>query len=425
MTEELLQYIWNQKHFPPTGLVTTSGEPVEVIDTGLHNRDAGPDFFNARVKIGETTWAGNVEIHQKSSDWRNHKHQNDSAYDSVILHVVAKADGTVVRKNGEEIPCMVLPVDEKLEKNYHYLRDSNDWIPCAKKFPVVDPFIIRIGMHAIMVGRLQGKLQQVDEALSQTKGNWNEAFYRLLARNFGFNVNAMPFEMLAKSLRLTILGKHRKNLVQLEALLFGQAGMLKEEVPDDPYHHSLKKEYAFLAAKYGLKAMESHLWKFMRLRPVNFPTIRIAQFAALVNQSHSLFSYILDCGSLTIIKKLFTAKASEYWDNHYTFNKLSKGDQKRLGESAINTIVINTVVPFLFAYGEIQNKQELKDRALGYLEEILAETNAIIKGWKNFGVEARSAFDSQALLQLKKAYCEHKRCLECQIGKEIIVNEQL
>jgi len=272
----------------------------------------------------------------------------------------------------------------------------------------------------MLIERLQIKTQLIEQNLHRNQNNWNETFYQHLAMNFGFKLNALPFEMLARSLPLKILAHHTGNLMQLEALLFGQSGLLNEELLGDNYFLDLREEYSYLSKKYGLKGMEGHVWKFMRLRPANFPTIRIAQFAALLYQSHSLFSKIIETVNPQDIQKYFALKASEYWDIHYKFNSASKKGEKWMGESSQNNLLINTVVPFLYLYGERNNKAPLKNRALELLEHIPSEQNQIIRRWDELGINSGNAYDSQALIQLKNVYCDNKYCLKCQIGNKVI-----
>lgn len=423
MTEEFLQYIWESRLFCADNLLTTEGEKLDIINTGKRNTDSGPDFFNAKIKIGDTVWAGNVEIHKKASDWHRHKHQNDDAYANVILHVVEEADTEIQRTNGKKIPTLVLKYDESFRKNYHSLLDAQTWIPCQEQFYKVAPIVLQLSYNRLMIERLEDKTCEIEERLLQNNNNWNETFYQMLARMFGFKVNSTPFELLARSLPLQVLSKHKNNIFQIEALFFGNSGLLNDKLLGDDYYLALREEYSFLYKKYKLQAVESHLWKFMRLRPVNFPTIRIAQFAALIYQSHSLFSKIMEIEEIEKLKGLFKVKASEYWDNHYTFNKLAKDTKpKELGESAANILIINTVIPFLFVYGEKQNKPQLKNRALEFLEQLPPESNSILSKWEGMGAKARSAFESQALLQLKKCYCETKKCLNCPVGTKLITN---
>jgi hypothetical protein len=423
LPEEFLQYIWENRLFYTDNLTTTTGERVEVVKTGQRNSDSGPDFFNAKIKIGETVWAGNVEIHKKSSDWQKHNHQNDMAYDSVILHVVETNDSPVKRANNKTIPTLLLKYPERLRINYQNLLDAQTWIACQNQFHKVNPVVLQLGFNRLMIERLEDKTGEILERLEQNNNDWNETFYQVLAKMFGFKVNAIPFELLAKSLSLKTLAKHKNSLLQLEALLFGNAGLLNTQLLGDSYFLQLRNEYSFLYKKYKLKGIESHLWKFMRLRPGNFPTIRISQLAALIYRSHGLFSKIIEIDKIDELKKLFEVSASEYWNSHYNFNKLSKrNSKKRLGETSVNVLIINIVIPFLFVYGEKQNRDYLKNRALEFLEQLPPERNSIISNWKKLGIETRSAFETQALLQLKNIYCKKKKCLNCQIGVKIVKN---
>jgi hypothetical protein len=422
MKEEFLQFIWGHGLFTKNNLKTTDGRAVEVISTGQPNSDSGPDFFNARIRIDETTWAGNIEIHQKSSHWYQHKHDVDAAYDNVILHVVELHDKPVHIKN-HQVPTLEISYPDTILKNYERLLKSEQWIPCEEKLSEVDPFILRFWFSSLMISRLQARTGDILTILKQNKNNWNETFYQLLARNFGMKTNALPFELLAKSLPLPILSKHKNNLFQIEALFFGQSGLLNETLLGDDYFLSLRSEYSYLYKKYGLSAIESHLWKFMRLRPINFPTIRIGQLAMLIHHSSALFSRILESNDPDQLRKLFEVKASEYWDTHYRFNKPSEENKpKTLGETTFNNLVINTISPLLFVYGDQHQNQEMKDRALLLLEKLAPESNQIIRKWNELGIESRSAFETQALLQLKNSYCNYKKCLNCQLGAKIITS---
>lgn len=420
MTEDFLQFVWEQRLFNAENLVTISGEKLEVLETGMRNFDAGPDFFNARIRIEDTVWAGNIEIHKNSSDWLRHHHGDDKAYDNIILHVVQNFDRQVLRISGEEIPTLVLPFPLHLLSNYRQLVESNTWIPCQNKFRMMDGYLLKIGLNRLMVERLEDKTGEIVQRLGQNNNDWNETFYQFLARNFGFKTNAVPFELLAKSLPQSIPGKHKDSLFQLEALFFGQSGLLHEVLFGDDYFLKLRDEYDFLAKKYGLKPLASHLWKFLRLRPVNFPTVRLAQFAALFHHSSGLFSRIIETPSLNEIRRLFDVQASEYWTYHYKFNIPAEESPKHLGETAADGLIINTLIPVLFVYGENTGKYFLKDRALEWLDKLPAEENSIIAGWSKLGIEAVSAFESQALIQLKNRYCDHKRCLHCHVGTRLI-----
>jgi len=420
MKEDFLQFVWEQGLFTKTNLKTTDGRPLEIISTGQLNSDSGPDFFNAKIRIGNTIWAGNIEIHQKSSHWYRHRHNTDAAYDNVILHVVELNDSPVLLKS-QALPTLVISYSPEILENYEQLLRSAKWIACEDQISKSDPFLIRFWFSSLMIERLESKTGDIMAILENNKNNWNETFYQLLSRNLGMKTNAQPFEMLAKSLPLQILSKHKNNLFQIEALLFGQSGLLNETLLGDDYYLSLRNEYSYLYKKYGLSAIESHLWKFMRLRPINFPTVRIAQLAMLIHQSSALFSQILETENLEDLRKLFDVSASEYWNTHYSFNKVSKDNHvKKLGETAFNNLVINTIAPLLFIYGDQHLNQEMKDRALLFLEKLEPESNQIIRKWHELGIESRTAFETQALLQLKNNYCDHKKCLNCQLGAKII-----
>ncbi|MFO7842443.1 MAG: DUF2851 family protein [Bacteroidales bacterium] len=421
MKEDFLHYLWKYKLFSTTNLRTQTNEKVEIIHPGIHNNDSGPDFFNAKIKIGETTWAGNVEIHLKSSDWYHHQHHNDKAYDNVILQVVYQHDKDVFLSNNSLVPTMEIQFDDILLKNYEKLIRSESWIACEKDLHTVDDFLIKKWMEALMIERLEDKALRIRQELKQTQNNWEETFYRHLAKNFGFKLNGEPFELLARSLPLKVVAKHKNNLMQIEALLFGQAGFLNEETGDD-YYLKLKSEYQFLQHKFNLKPIEKHLWKFLRSRPGNFPTVRLAQFAALIFQSKSLFSKIMETQDVEKVKQMLQAKPSEYWDTHYHLNKQSVKKTKPLGQSAIQILFINTVVPFLFVYGKHKGSDDLSERALNLLSMIKPEKNSIISQWKRLGLKPENAFESQALIQLKNNYCTFKKCLHCSIGNFIIKN---
>lgn len=420
MSEEFLQFSWKHQLFQQHHLETTGGEKLQIIKPGQWNFDSGPDFFNASIKIGETLWAGNVEVHKKSSDWIKHNHQTNEAYNNVILHVVEEDDMEVKLPNGQFLPVMIIKVNEAIEFNYKHLIAEKERPACHQTISEVDSIYVRSAIDAMLVERLQNKTGIIEQILNQNQNNWSETFYQHLAINFGFKVNALPFEMLSRSIPLKVLAHHANSLVQLESLLYGQSGLLNEELIGDDYFLELRNEYSYLAKKYELKGMEGHIWKFMRLRPANFPTIRLSQFAALLNQSQSLFSKILETEKAAEIQKLFEVRASEYWDMHYRFNYPSKKAVKWLGKASQNNLLINTVVPFLYLYGERNNKSNLKTRALELLELIPPEQNQIIDRWAELGIKSSNAYDTQALIQLKNVYCDYKKCLKCQIGTKVI-----
>ncbi len=423
MKEEFLHFIWENKLFEKDSLSTVDGEPLQIIHPGRHNTHAGPDFFDARIRIGETLWAGNIEIHPKASDWNRHGHQKDPAYRNTILHVVAVPDLQIFNDSGAKVPALVIKWPLWIENNYETLIRSHDWIGCASQLYQVDPFRIRFFLNGIVIERLKEKIEAISRILTETSDDWSETFYCMLARSFGLRENALPFEMVARSLPQSVLARHHDSLFQIEALLFGQAGLLGDELFADDYYLDLRKEYTFLALKYGLKPIAGHLWKFMRMHPANFPTIRLAQFAALIHHSKGLFSSVIEAANLDELKQLFSLTASQYWDDHYSFNKPSVSMKKVFGDQIFKLIVINVVVPFYFLYGDNQNKLILKDRALEILEQMPAEENSLIKRWTEAGIMSENALESQALLQLQRNYCEPRRCLECTIGHKIILHE--
>jgi hypothetical protein len=419
--EEFLHFLWENRLFLTENLKTVSGEKVEVLNTGRRNMNSGPDFFNAKIIIDGTMWAGNIEIHKKASDWDKHNHTTNKAYENVILHAVESADKQIFRENNTEIATLELNWPEQFTRNYQKLLYAKTWIACQAEFHRIDPVLLQLGFNRLMIERLEEKTDDIIVRLEQNRYNWNETFYQMLARMFGFKVNAIPFELLAKAVPLQTLAKHKNNLFQVEAMLFGASGLLSEELFGDEYFTELRKEYEFLSKKYLLKRVEAHLWKFMRLRPVNFPTVRISQFAGLIYKSQGLFAKILECEKADVLKELLEVKASEYWNKHYRFNRpASRQHLKELGDDSINTLIINVIVPFLFVYGEKQNLHHLKNRALDFLENLPPENNSIIKKWKDLGIEARSAFETQALIQLKNRHCEPKKCLSCIIGNKLV-----
>jgi hypothetical protein len=419
MTEDFLHFVWKYGLFVREGIIADTGDEIRVFNLGEHNMDAGPDFLNTRIQIGNTTWAGNVEIHLKSSDWQTHKHHRDKAYDNVILHVVFEHNQPVYRSNGEAIPTVGLRFDPNLYNNYCRLLSQKSHLPCHEKIGSVDSLIVDLWISSLVIERLQQKTSHIAGLLEQYRNNWDEVFYICLARSFGFGLNAMPFEMLARSVPLSCLMRHRDNTRQLEAMLLGQAGFLEEGRLYDDYYTELREEYLHLKNKYHLRPLEKHLWKFLRLRPVNFPTIRIAQFASVLQQS-GIFSHMLACSSVDDLKRFFSVKTSEYWDTHYNFESGSVRLVKRLGKEAFHTLVINTVIPFMFQYGRMTAREDLKDKALGWLQNIPAENNRYTKQWASIMSSPDNAFYSQGILQLLKEYCSKKRCLACSVGSHII-----
>ncbi|MDR6943302.1 DUF2851 family protein [Mucilaginibacter pocheonensis] len=422
-TEDFLHYVWKFRLFDHAKLQTDDGEELEVFSAGMHNTDSGPDFHNARIRIGETVWAGNVEVHLSASDWQKHGHTTDNAYENVILHVVYQNDEPLTLPNGRKVPTLQLKdrIPAELYNRYHQMVfGQQSIIPCENSIAGIDKLIMNNWLTRVLIERLETRSKAVIDRLNLYRGDWEETFYQFLAANFGFKTNALPFELLAKSLPQLILAKHKNNPMQIEALIFGQAGFLEGELQDE-YPLKLKEEYSFLRKKYNLKPIENHLWKFMRLRPQNFPTVRLAQFAALIVQSNHLFSKILEIKDINALRALFTdVKVNEYWDNHYRFNVASKPSAKTLGASSIDILLINTLALFLFSYGKQHQQQHYISRSLKLLENLPAEQNNITEDFITLGVKINNAFESQALLELKNNYCNYKKCLQCGVGNKIL-----
>jgi hypothetical protein len=419
MQEALLQYIWKNSLFIKEKYKSDTEESVTIIDPGSYNTDGGPDFTNAKVKINDTLWAGNIEIHLRASDWYKHNHHVDQAYNNVILHVVSQIDKSCFNSAGRQICCIEIKCDRNIEKKYLHLLASASDIPCHESLSSLNSSLISFWLSSLTVERLQSKISQIHDLLATTRNSWEEAFYILTAYSFGLKINALPFELMAKSIPLKILSNHTGNLMQLEALFYGQAGFLEGETKDE-YHSKLQKEYQFFKKKYNLQSIENHLWKFMRLRPKNFPTIRIAQFCSLIHHSNRLFSRTMECEEPGELISLYNCTVSEYWQNHYTFGKISASKLKSLGKATINSIIINTIVPFLFIYGENKNNPLIKEKAIRLLELLPPENNHITRRWSKYSVVCRNAAESQALIQLTNRYCIGKRCIDCQIGHLIL-----
>lgn len=421
MKEDFIHFLWQYRLFNSQELITTSGETLQIIHPGSSNLNSGPDFSAARIKLGSTMWAGNIEIHINSSDWYRHKHQHDDAYANIILHVVMHHDKEITDKQGNEIPVFEVRrfFDSALLSKYEKIISSKTWIPCAGFFDSADKLIVMNWLSRLLVERLENKSAEIRKFFEYFENNWEETFYYLLARNFGFKINSDPFALLVQKTPYLILARHKDDLTQIEALLFGQAGMLQAEYKD-AYPNILKKEYRFLRHKYKLEPMDKFLWKFGKLRPSNFPTIRIAQFAKLLHQSSGLFSKLIQSKTPAGIKEMFNISSSPYWKNHYQFDKSSSVRIKNLGESAIENIIINTIAPLMFVYGEENLKPKIKDRAIQLLTTLPPEENHIVKNWKVLGIKPDNAAESQALIELKKYYCTPKKCLSCAIGLNLI-----
>jgi hypothetical protein len=423
MNESFLHYIWQLQYFDKKDLKTTDGEAIMIVSPGKGNTNAGPDFLTAKIRIGNIDWAGSVEIHTNASAWKSHGHQGDPAYDNVILHVVWQNDTPALRADGTRIPTLELQmrVDLGLIREYTKLVNNPSSIPCEKSLGGVDG-ITKISMlDRALMQRLENKASNVLQLFHQAGKDWEEVAFQLTARNFGFKINNEPFFALTQSVSRKTLLKHGDNLTQIEALLFGQSGFLDYSIKDD-YLKLLQREYHVLAAKYDLEKekIKPTLWKFMRLRPANFPTLRIAQFSALIHKNKNLFAAIAEARHLTDIKSLFDISTSDYWHRHYRFGRSTARSIATLGEDSVDNIVINTVAPLLVAYGKYRDDQLFTDRAVEFLHKTPSETNKIVKTWKSLNIESHSAFDSQALIELNNNFCLKRRCLSCHIGASLL-----
>jgi len=420
--EDFLHYVWQFRSFDNIDLKIDTGENLKIIQQGFLNKNSGPDFNNAKIQIGETVWAGNIEIHIKSSDWLKHNHQFDASYENVVLHVVYENDVEVKRIDGSILPVLELKnrISPDLIQKYEHLFLTLTDFPCIAQIKNVDKLIIDSFLSRTLIERFEEKTQSVIRTLNELNGNWDETFYRFMARNFGFKVNALPFELFAKAIPQQIYAKHKDNAMQVEALVFGAAGFLNDDFKEG-YPAKLKQEYQFLQKKYSLKSIEVSVWKFMRMRPQNFPTIRLAQFAALVVKANHLFSKIIEIKEVTELRKLLEElPVHPYWKTHYHFKKEAVGVNTQIGKASVDNILLNTVALFLFAYGKHTGTQSYMIRAIKLLESLPAEQNTITDKYISSGVIIENAFASQGILQLKKQYCDEKKCLSCGIGIKIL-----
>ena len=416
MTERLLQYIWQFQYFNKTSLQTVEGETVEIVYQGSYNTNQGPDFFEAKLKIGNTLLIGNVELHCKTSEWNTHKHSADKNYANVIAHIVWENDCTLPNN----LPTIILQdrVSKILLKKYQKLLNTSSFIPCENSISTVPEITWLSWKERLLIERLEQKSTSANEYLSKNNYHWEETFWWMIAKNFGIKVNSEAFEKIAQSIPITVLAKHKNQLHQIEALLFGQAGLLDKDFEED-YPILLRKEYQFYKSKYNLQSTNANLF-FLRMRPANFPTVRLAQLAMLIVHSVHLFSKIKEIEEVENVKKLLNVNANDYWHYHYNFDELSTYKIKNVGVQMINNLIINTVIPILFAYGHYTKEHNFKDKALRWLTQLTAEKNSRINGFLALQITIKNAFDSQSLLQLKNEYCSKKRCLECAVGNKLL-----
>ena len=421
MQEDFLHYIWKHKKFRINNLKTTSGEPILVTSVGQHNFNSGPDFFNAKLKIGEQLWAGNVEIHIKSSDWFLHNHEQDKAYDNVILHVVWEDDTEVYRKNNTIIPTLILKdvVDESLLNNYKKLfAKENKWINCENDFATTDDFILGNWLERLYFERLERKSETIQTLLEESKNDWEAVFFKMLTKNFGLKVNGDSFFSLANALDFSIIRKTQSKPEALEALLFGQAGLLQEDI-QGAYYLRLVKEYQFLKQKFKLTNSNVLPIQFFRLRPPNFPTIRLSQLAAVYHKHQNLFSKIIESNNLEDFYELFKVSTSEFWKTHYTFQKESKASTKTLSKSFVDLLLINTILPIKFSYAK-QKGLEIDSEIIKIASLLASEKNSIVTAFNGLRKVSKSSLTSQALIQLKTEYCDKNKCLKCAIGNSLV-----
>lgn len=428
--EQLLHYVWKHKLFPLTTLVTTKGQEVEVIDPGLLNRNAGPDFFNAKVRIAGTMWVGNVEIHLKTSDWLAHHHNTDPAYDNVVLHVVEQDDGAqALCTDGKQPPLLVLPIPQSVRDNYKALLHEDAYPPCHSIIAELSNLTKHSWLSVLQTERLQQKAEAIMQRAKQCGADWERAFFITLARNFGFGINGDALEAWATNLSLDAAAHHRDDLFQIEALFLGQAGLLnvaataahrQVETAADDYFQRLSNEYAYLAHKFRLEAIDARQWRFLRLRPQNFPYIRLAQLAHLYHSRQCSLSIMADCTTVKELRAALSTKVTPYWQTHYTFGHEARQNEKRLSTASTDIIIINTVVPMLYAYGCHRDDERLCHRAITLLEQLKPEDNNIVRLWQQCGLKAENAADTQALIQLKRLYCDRKDCLRCRFGYEAL-----
>ena len=427
--EKLLHYVWKHKLFPPEPLYTTAGQPIEIIDIGLHNTNAGPDFFNAKVKIGGEIWVGNVEIHDRSSDWFVHNHHRDDHYNNVILHIAEVVDADVKTANGLIPPQLQLTVPPLIAQHYTELLQTDDYPPCYQIIPNLMPLTVHSWLNALETERLERKTDDILRRVSHANGSWEAGYFITLARSYGFGINSDAFEQWASSIPLNDVAHHRDDLFQVEAIFLGQAGLLEtsaiperhraEALADDYYQH-LQKEYVYLAHKFNFNPVSHSIWRFLRLRPANFPHIRINQLAHLYYMCKAGLSQIIACTSLKEAREVLTTSVTPYWENHYSFGAESPRKEKKTSTVSLNLLLINAVIPTLFAYGRHKQDEQLCERAFSFLEQLKAENNHIVRTWQRVGLNVETAADSQALIQLKKEYCDRKDCLRCRFGYEYL-----
>jgi len=417
-----MQYVWQHRLWRTEDMVTNDGRRVRVLDPGLLNTDSGPDFFNAKVEIDGHVWVGNIEIHVRASDWRRHGHDKDKAYDNVILHVVGMDDAPVTRSNGERIPQVVLECSPRFNESYQQLVTARNDLPCAEQLSSIPHLHVTEWIEALAFERLYGKVEHIQQLLTLYCNSWEDVCYVTLARNLGFGINSDAFERLARRTPLRLLHKHSDQLTQVEALLFGQSGLLEAaRTSSDGYCRTLCREYDFLANKFTLTPMEGEAWKLFRIRPQNFPHRRIAMLAGYVHGGFNLMSSIVEAPDLAAVRELFNVTLTGYWAGHYHFGgDGSNQNASAIGRSSIDIVLINTVVPLLYAWGVQHDDDRLTRRAVAILEDLKSEENSIVATFRRAGIRCDDALTSQALIQLRREYCDKRKCVYCRFGHRIL-----
>ncbi|WP_299111845.1 DUF2851 family protein [uncultured Winogradskyella sp.] len=423
MQEDFLHYAWKHKVFSISSLNTTRDEMLIVKHLGQHNHNTGPDFFNAQISIDGQLWAGNVEIHIKSSDWYVHNHEIDKAYDNVILHVVWEHDTEIYRQDNSEIPTLELKhyIKEDLLKTYQKLIQSKSWINCESDFSMVDDFLLNNWLERLFIERLERKSKDITKLLQESNNDWEGVLFKMLLKNFGLKVNGESFLSIANSIDYSMVRKLQNDVLEMEALLYGQASMLEDET-QDTYFLDLKQRYQFVKHKFKLNNQGVIPVQFFRLRPQSFPTIRLSQFANLYTIEHQLFSKVMTINTRDEFYKLFKKGVTDFWKTHYTFAKTSKASKKQLTKSFIDLLIINTIIPLKFSYAKAQGKT-IDEELFKLIKQIKIENNSIVNKFLELKPIEKNALNSQALLQLKQQYCNKNQCLQCAIGNSLIVKK--
>ena len=421
--EQILQYAWKYRLFKQSDLYTTEGRRFEILDVGIHNTNGGPDFFNAKIKLDNTIWAGNIEIHTNSSDWYIHTHHKDKKYDSVILNVVLNYDSEIYRTNGDKINQFKIDVPSNILKEYDFLtNESKEILPCSVRLNEIENIYVEDWKMSLATERLISKSTHFRQLVDYYTGDWNQAFYVLVSRSFGTGINSDSFERVARATPLNFLKRHIDSKLQTEAILMGQAGFLNVENHNNSYYLLLKREYDILKYKFSLKPIDKTSWQFFRLRPSAFPYLRIAVLASILHKKTDIFSYIIEERTLKELEDIFSADINPFWEHHYQFDNNEVDHTLKIGRQTIHSIIINSIAPALFAYGIYHNNDLYREKAISLLESLPFENNIYVRSFKSSGIKINNAFDSQAMIQLMKEYCQKKKCVFCRFGRKFLNN---